>query len=195
MTRYKTRSATYKTVLTNKQELFCLEYIKDYKKEQAAIRAGYSERGASVAASRTLKRPMVIARIAALEAAKSTVELSASKVDSMYVVLNDEANQQIIKDITKYLPNQEVSLLWGVLNNKGILTRSAISNFDCTNIPTVSKRINDKILPYGLKILCKPQKVANSRRKQHRWFLVATPPLEYFDTDTDTVSANDSSVG
>lgn len=171
MARYKTRSATYRTTLTHKQELFCLEYIKDYKKEQAAIRAGYSEKGASVAASRTLKRPMVIARIAALEADKYQIELSASKIDSMYVVLNDEANQQIIKDITKHLPSQEGRLLWGLLSNKGILTRSAISKFHCTNIPKVSKRINTKILKYGLEVLCKPQKVANSRMKQHHWFL------------------------
>lgn len=171
MTRYKTRSATYKTALTHKQELFCLEYIKDYRKEQAAIRAGYSERGASVAATRTLKRPMVIARIAALEADKYQIELSASKVDSMYVVLNDEPNQQKIKDIIKRLTIQEGLLLWGVLNNSGILTRSAISKFHCTNIPTVKKRINDKIAQYGLEISCKPQKVANSRRKQHEWYL------------------------
>jgi hypothetical protein len=171
MTRYKTRSATYKTALTHNQELFCLEYVKDYNQVQAATRAGYSENGIDVIASRTIRRPLVLARIAELEAAKAPIELSVSKIDSMYVVLNDEPNQQKIKDITKRLTIQEGLLLWGVLNNSGILTRSAISKFHCTNIPTVSKRINDKIEQYGLEISCKPQKAANSRRKQHEWYL------------------------
>lgn len=40
--------------LTDKQKLFCLEYIKDFNGTQAAIRAGYSENGAYVQASRLL---------------------------------------------------------------------------------------------------------------------------------------------
>ena len=182
-----TRSTTYKTALTNKQESFCIEYIKDYRKEQAAIRAGYSERGASAVFGRISKKPKVIARMAELEAAKYAARVSVSQTDS--VVLNDEANQQLIKDIAKHLPNQEGSLLWGVFNNKGILTRSAINKFACTNIPTVARKVNNKIFKYGIELMCQPQKVAHSRMKQHEWYLRRTTKIEYFDTDI--VAAND----
>ena len=40
--------------LTPKQELFCLEYIKDFNATQAAIRAGYSKRTANEQGTRLL---------------------------------------------------------------------------------------------------------------------------------------------
>ncbi|HHZ70433.1 MAG TPA: terminase small subunit [Methylococcaceae bacterium] len=161
---------TYNTSLTRKQELFCIEYVKDHKVTEAAIRAGYSKRSAHVTGTRTLKRPIVKARIAQLMA-DASIDLSVSKIDSMFVVLNDEPNQQAIKDITNRLPNQEGRLLWGVLNNKGILTHRAISKFCCNNVPHVARRINTKILRYGLELVCKPQKIANSRMHSHEWYL------------------------
>ncbi|MCC3159693.1 terminase small subunit [Hymenobacter sp. 15J16-1T3B] len=49
--------------LTPKQELFCLEYLKDLNGTQAAIRAGYAKESAQEQASRLLSNAMVAARV------------------------------------------------------------------------------------------------------------------------------------
>lgn len=48
-----------KSKLTDKQRLFCHEYLKDLNGTQAAIRAGYSENSAQEIASENLSKPMV----------------------------------------------------------------------------------------------------------------------------------------
>ena len=52
-----------------RQELFCVEYVNDPKRNQtqAAIRAGYSLKGAAVEASRMLRNPNILRRIKELE--------------------------------------------------------------------------------------------------------------------------------
>ena len=45
--------------LTNKQEMFCKEYIIDLNATQAAIRAGYSEKTAGVQGFENLKKPYI----------------------------------------------------------------------------------------------------------------------------------------
>lgn len=54
--------------LTDKQELFAREYLKDLNATQAAIRAGYSEKTANEQASRLLANVSVSKRIADLKA-------------------------------------------------------------------------------------------------------------------------------
>lgn len=49
--------------LTDQQELFCLEYLKDTNGKQAAIRAGYSDKSAEQQASRLLSNPKVSERV------------------------------------------------------------------------------------------------------------------------------------
>ncbi len=49
--------------LTDKQENFAQEYIKDYNGTQAAIRAGYSKDTAAVIASENLRKPNIELRI------------------------------------------------------------------------------------------------------------------------------------
>lgn len=53
--------------VTPKQELFCLEYIKDYNGYRAAVRAGYAEPSARMQASRLLTYDNIKARISELE--------------------------------------------------------------------------------------------------------------------------------
>lgn len=53
--------------LTDKQEMFCQEYIKDLNATQAAIRAGYSERTASVIGSENLSKKRLRDRIKFLQ--------------------------------------------------------------------------------------------------------------------------------
>jgi phage terminase small subunit len=57
--------------LTDKQEAFVLEYIKDHNATQAAIRAGYSRRRASEIGYQLLRKTTVLEAIKAL---KSEIE-------------------------------------------------------------------------------------------------------------------------
>ncbi len=54
--------------LTDQQELFCLEYMKDLNATQAAIRAGYSENSARSIACENLTKPNIQDRVAELKA-------------------------------------------------------------------------------------------------------------------------------
>lgn len=53
-----------KPKLTDKQELFCLEYLIDLNATQAAIRAGYSARTAQAIGAENLTKPLISERIA-----------------------------------------------------------------------------------------------------------------------------------
>lgn len=55
-----------KQKLTDKQELFCQEYLIDLNATQAAIRAGYSENTAYSIGSENLRKPEIRARIGVL---------------------------------------------------------------------------------------------------------------------------------
>lgn len=57
----------YLSELNNKQESFCLEYIKDHNATQAAIRAGYSKKSARNIASVMLSKPNIKNRITELQ--------------------------------------------------------------------------------------------------------------------------------
>lgn len=82
--------------LNDRQELFCLEYIKDLNATQAAIRAGYSDKTAQPIASRLLSNVMVQNRITELQDNRNN-EL---KVDASYVLRRLlEIDQMDVKDI------------------------------------------------------------------------------------------------
>lgn len=67
--------------LTAKQERFCREYLIDRNGTRAAIRAGYGEAGAGVAACRMLKKPNVLARVRELQTEEADrLSLSADAV-------------------------------------------------------------------------------------------------------------------
>ncbi len=55
------------TALTYKKERFCLEYVCDYNKTQAAIRAGYAESTAAKRGYELMKEPEVAAYIRQLQ--------------------------------------------------------------------------------------------------------------------------------
>lgn len=82
--------------LTGKQELFCLEYIKDFNATQAAINAGYSKKTASAMGSENLTKPEIQQRIAELQGERS----QALKIDAQYVLRRlIEIDQMDVKDI------------------------------------------------------------------------------------------------
>lgn len=67
--------------LTDKQELFCLEYMKDLNATQAAIRAGYSSNSAKTIGCENLTKPYIRARIdELLETRKEKIEIDANWV-------------------------------------------------------------------------------------------------------------------
>ena len=57
--------------LTDKQEMFCREYLIDLNATQAAIRAGYSAKTANRTASENLSKPDIKLRIAELKAQRN----------------------------------------------------------------------------------------------------------------------------
>ncbi len=57
--------------MTAKQERFVAEYLIDLNAKQAAIRAGYAEKGAAVEGSRLLATPKVATAVAAAQAARA----------------------------------------------------------------------------------------------------------------------------
>ena len=69
------------TKLTDKQEMFCREYIVDLNATQAAIRAGYSEKTAQRIGSENLSKLVIQERIAELMKERTErVEINADWV-------------------------------------------------------------------------------------------------------------------
>lgn len=68
--------------LRDKHEAFCQEYLKDLHGTNAALRAGYGEKGARRTATRLLASPAVKMRIAELMAARA----EETGADAAYVV-------------------------------------------------------------------------------------------------------------
>lgn len=67
--------------LTDKQEMFCREYLIDLNATQAAIRAGYSEKTARALGCENLTKPDIQTRIAELKAQRNDrVEVDADYV-------------------------------------------------------------------------------------------------------------------
>ena len=67
--------------LTDKQEAFCDEYLKDFNATQAAIRAGYSEKTARSAGQRLLTNVDIKRRLAEAQAKRSErLEISVDRV-------------------------------------------------------------------------------------------------------------------
>lgn len=67
--------------LTDKQEMFCQEYLIDLNATQAAIRAGYSEKTARDIACENLAKPNIQARISELKESRSErIEITSDDV-------------------------------------------------------------------------------------------------------------------
>lgn len=79
--------------LTPKQEMFCLEYLKDLNATQAAIRAGYSEKTAQEQSSRLLSNVIVQNRIDQLKQSRS----KRTQIDADWLLkrLAEEADADI----------------------------------------------------------------------------------------------------
>lgn len=82
--------------LTDKQELFAREYLKDLNATQAAIRAGYSESGARNQAHRMMTNDDILQRITALNADRmQRTEIDADYVLRQAVKLHERCMQEV----------------------------------------------------------------------------------------------------
>lgn len=74
-----------KSTLSDKQRAFCHEYLLDFNGAQAAIRAGYSEKGVTVQATRLLANVSVQKYLAALKAAvRERSDISTERIIEEY---------------------------------------------------------------------------------------------------------------
>jgi len=81
--------------LTDKQELFCMEYMKDLNATQAAIRAGYSKNTAKQIGTENLAKPAVRARIdELLDMRKEKIEVDADWVLNRLMQIVDRSMKQ-----------------------------------------------------------------------------------------------------
>ncbi|CDG19988.1 putative Terminase small subunit (G1P) [Xenorhabdus poinarii G6] len=97
--------------LTDKQEMFCREYLVDLNATQAAIRAGYSESTAAAQASRLLINVNIQSRLAELKSERNeTVGINAAyvlkrlvEIDQMDVldILTDGGELKAVRDWPK----------------------------------------------------------------------------------------------
>ncbi len=94
--------------LTDQQELYCREYLKDLNQTQAAIRAGYEEASARQQASRLMTKDNVASRIAELAAKRERRleiqsddilrELNRIGYSDIRGLLNDDGTARPVKD-------------------------------------------------------------------------------------------------
>ncbi|MCY1150695.1 terminase small subunit [Enterobacter asburiae] len=82
--------------LTDKQELFAREYLKDLNATQAAIRAGYSENTARKIGSENLTKPDIQDFIAELNRERlERVQIDADYVLRQAVKLHERCMQEV----------------------------------------------------------------------------------------------------
>lgn len=112
--------------LTDKQEMFCREYLIDLNATQAAIRAGYSKRTAAVTACENLIKPNIQNRIAELKQQRNEqVGVNAKyvldrliEIDQMDVldILREDGSIKPISEWPKiwrtYMSGMDISELW-----------------------------------------------------------------------------------
>lgn len=82
--------------MTDKQKLFCIEYLKDLNATQAAIRAGYSEDTASIIGFENLRKPNIKEYIG-----KAVEEVLNESKDEIKYRIIQELKEIAFSDITK----------------------------------------------------------------------------------------------
>jgi len=122
--------------LTDKQEMFCREYLIDLNATQAAIRAGYSEKTAPTIACENLIKPNVQQRIAELKAERN----DRIDVDADYVLKRlFEIDQMDVLDIL--LANGELK----PIKDWPKVWRTSLSGMDVTEMAGDSAGLLKKI--------------------------------------------------
>ncbi|MCE9762389.1 terminase small subunit [Citrobacter portucalensis] len=122
--------------LTDKQEMFCREYLVDLNATQAAIRAGYSDKTAQEQSSRLLSNVMVQDRISVLKSERN----ERVGVDAAYVLRRlTEIDQMDVLDVL--LENGELK----PVKDWPKVWRTTLSGMDVTEIAGDSAGLLKKI--------------------------------------------------
>ncbi|WLS77363.1 terminase small subunit [Erwinia pyri] len=133
--------------LTDKQEMFCREYLIDLNATQAAIRAGYSENTARKIGSENLSKPDIQNRIAELKVQRNEqVNIDAAYVLKRLVEIDQMDVLDILKDDGGLKMVHEWPKVWRTtLSGLDILT--TVTNFDETTMENILKKIKwpDKV--------------------------------------------------
>lgn len=133
--------------LTDKQEMFCREYLIDLNATQAAIRAGYSEKTARASGCENLTKPDIQNRIAELKAQRNEqVNVNAAYVLRRLVEIDEMDVLDILKDDGGLKMVHEWPKVWRTtLSGLDILT--TVTNFDETTMENILKKIKwpDKV--------------------------------------------------
>ncbi|HFZ1094913.1 TPA: terminase small subunit [Klebsiella oxytoca] len=99
--------------LTDKQEMFCREYLIDLNATQAAIRAGYSAKTANRTASENLSKPDIQSRIAELKAQRNDlVGINATYVLNRLVEIDQMDVLDILNSTGELKPVAEWPKVW-----------------------------------------------------------------------------------
>lgn len=99
--------------LTDKQEMFCREYLIDLNATQAAIRAGYSAKTANRTASENLSKPDIQSRIAELKAQRNDlVGINATYVLNRLVEIDQMDVLDILNNSGELKPVAEWPKVW-----------------------------------------------------------------------------------
>lgn len=99
--------------LTDKQEIFCREYLIDLNATQAAIRAGYSEKTANRIASENLSKPDIQLRISELLKKRSDrLQIDADYVLNRLVEIDQMDVLDILHDDGGIKPIHEWPKVW-----------------------------------------------------------------------------------
>jgi len=133
--------------LTDKQEMFCREYLIDLNATQAAIRAGYSDKTANRTGSENLSKPDIAQRIIDLKSERNErVEVNADYVLRRLVEIDEMDVIDILKDDGGLKMVHEWPKVWRTtLSGLDILT--TVTNFDETTMENILKKIKwpDKV--------------------------------------------------
>lgn len=122
--------------LTDKQEMFCREYLIDLNATQAAIRAGYSEKTARASGCENLTKPDIQNRIVELKAQRN----EQVNVDAAYVLRRlVEIDEMDVADIL--LANGELK----AVRDWPKVWRTTLSGMDVTELAGESAGLLKKI--------------------------------------------------
>ena len=102
--------------LTNLQERFLEEYLKDRNGKQAALRAGYSPKTAGSMAVKNLQLPVIASKLKEI----STRAIQRSEVDASFVIreLKRVAEQEDVAQSTKVRALELIAKHLGMLEDR-----------------------------------------------------------------------------
>lgn len=133
--------------LTDKQEMFCREYLIDLNATQAAIRAGYSVKTANRTASENLSKPDIQSRITELKAQRNDrVAVNADYVLKRLIDIDQMDVLDILRDNGTLKPISQWPKCWRTTLS-GMDISTTIQNYDETTTETILKKIKwpDKV--------------------------------------------------